>query len=83
MAQFNYTEMAELYPSRSFYKSRTVAYQRFDSAAEALRYAIEEMPRELLIGALLEVGEERYEHKQIKALYEAEDYPLERRTALS
>ncbi|MDF2799660.1 MAG: hypothetical protein K0R85_2404 [Devosia sp.] len=78
MSNFNYNAAAELYPSKSFYKSRQVRYQRFASAAEALRYAIEEMPAELLRGSLLEVDEQRFEGSDIRDLYYAEDYPLAR-----
>ena len=36
-------------------------YTRFKSAAEAIKYAVEELPPELLIGSTLEVNEERTE----------------------
>jgi len=78
MTDFDYTASAELYPSKSFYKSRQVRYQRFSSAAEAVRYAIEEMPIELLRGSMLEVDEERYEGSAIKDLYDSSSYPLAR-----
>jgi len=81
MSSFDYTVPAELYPSKSFFKTRTVRYQRFDTAAEALRYAIEELPGEMLRGSLLEVDEQRFESAEIKALYDAEAYPLPRRDA--
>ena len=75
---FNYKAAAELYPSKSLFKTRQVKYQRFASAAEALKYAMEEMPAELLRGSLLEVGEERYEGAAIRELYESPAYPLPR-----
>ncbi|RUT33023.1 hypothetical protein EMQ25_07815 [Arsenicitalea aurantiaca] len=78
MTDFDYSATAELYPSRSHFRSRQVQYRRFNSAAEALRYAMEEMPPELFRGALLEIDEERYEGDAIRALYEAADYPLPR-----
>jgi hypothetical protein len=81
MARFDYAASAELYPSKSFFKSRQLQYRRFDTAAEAVRYVIEEMPKELLRGSLLEVEEARFESAQIRALYDAEDYPLDRQQA--
>jgi hypothetical protein len=76
---FDYSALAELYPTRS-YKRRagSVAYKRFDVAAEAVRFAIEELPPEFLLGTYLEVDEERFNGKQIRLLYESEDYPLPR-----
>lgn len=78
MSSFDYTATAELYPSKTHNKTRQVRYRRFDTVAEALRYAIEDMPAELLRGALLEVDEQRFEERQIRALYDAEAYPLAR-----
>ena len=41
---FDYSEPAELFGGRSWTKGRTaLAYQRFDSAAEAIRFIIEEL----------------------------------------
>jgi hypothetical protein len=78
MFSLDYAATAELYPSRGANRRGHIRYRRFDSVAEALRYAIEEMPADFLRGALLEVDERRFEGGQIKALYEAEAYPLAR-----
>ena len=43
-----------------------------------MRYAIEEMPEAWLIGTFLDIDGTRYEGRQIRALYDAETYPLER-----
>jgi hypothetical protein len=47
---FDYTALAELYPTRS-YKRRGMRYL-FEVAAEAVRFAVEELPAELLLGYL-------------------------------
>ena len=50
----------------------------FTAAAEAVRFAIEELPAPLLNGTFLEVEDQRFEGDGIRALYEREDYPLSR-----
>ena len=82
MTMFNYTAEAELFPARNWRsQSRGVAYKRFTHAADAIRFAIEELPPELLLGAYLEVEEERFDGKAIRRLYESLDYPLPRSAA--
>ena len=55
-----------------------MGYRRFDRAADAIRFAIEELSPELLIGAHLEVEEERFDSEGIRRLYDDADYPLPR-----
>ena len=82
MATFNYAAEAELFPTRGrLSKRQPVTYKRFGTAAEAVRYAIEELPPELLVGAYLEVDEERFDANGIRGLYASPDYPLPRRDA--
>src|SRR5882757_3844842 len=77
---FDYDTSAELFPTRNRHsRRRPLSYKRFDRAAEAIRFAIEELPPELLLGAYLEVDEERYNDRAIRQLYESVDYPLTRR----
>ena len=80
MLNFNYSAGAELFPliRRKFTKG-PVGYRRFTSAAEAIRFAVEELPPDLLCGAYLEVDEERFDAKGIRQLYESDTYPLGRR----
>lgn len=78
---FNYDAPAELFPSRSRRTRGPVAYKRFGSAAEALKYAIEVLPASGLLGATLEVNEVRFGHLEIRALYDDAAYPLKRKPA--
>lgn len=82
MAIFDYNAGAELFPPR-LRKSphRRFGYRRFAAAADAIRFAVEELPRELLIGSILEVDGERYGGEQIRRLYDAGDLSLLRRPA--
>jgi hypothetical protein len=79
MAKFDYTAPAELFTGRSIRGSRTMRYHRFDSGAEALRFAMETLPREQLLAAVLKVDETRYRHNDIHRFYEAKEYPLARK----
>jgi hypothetical protein len=80
MASFDYDAEAELFTGVSRPSRRQpVGYRRFASAAEALRFAIEELPPESLAGAALEVGDERFDGHGMRRLYDAPDYPLVRR----
>jgi hypothetical protein len=80
MAPFDYSMEAELYSgfARAF-RRQTVDYRRFASAAEAIRFAMEELSAQSLAGAALEVGDQRFDSHGIRRLYEDSSYPLARR----
>ena len=79
MAEIDYGAEAELFPTRGHRaRRRSFAYKRFSCAADAIRFAIEELPPELLNGAYLEVDEQRFDGDGIRRLYASEDYPLSR-----
>jgi hypothetical protein len=79
---FDYKRSAELFPTRSRRAGRNpMTYKRFDTAAAAVRFAIEELPGDLLLGAYLQVEEERFGSAGIRRLYESALYPLKRRAA--
>lgn len=80
---FDYDAQAELFSARSRKSSRQAsAYRRFDRAADAIRFAIEDLPPEQLLRAHLQVEESRFDGNGIRRLYEAAEYPLVRREAV-
>jgi hypothetical protein len=82
MVTFDYGVEAELFPALNRkYRRQSLGYRRFVRAADAVRFAIEELPPELLLGAFLEVDGERYGSEQIRRLYDSNDFPLPRRAA--
>jgi hypothetical protein len=82
MVAFDYGVPAELFPGRTLkYRRRSIGYRRFARAEEAIRFAIEDLPPEVLLGAFLEVDGERYGGEEIRRLYESPDYLLPRRKA--
>jgi hypothetical protein len=77
---FDYGMSAELFSSRaSNGRRQPLSYRRFAQAAEAIRFAIEDLPPQSLIGTYLEVDESRYESAEIRRLYASARYPLPRR----
>ncbi len=75
MSTFDYTAPAELFAAQS---RSGLRYRRFAQAAEAIRYAIEKLPANVLTSTSLVVNVERYNAPQSRALYDSERYPLNR-----
>jgi Arc/MetJ-type ribon-helix-helix transcriptional regulator len=75
---FDYTAPAELFLAKRPKNGRK-NYERFATAAEAIRYAVEDLRTPMAFGAWLQVGDERLNSIEIQRLYAAEDYPLRKR----
>ena len=67
---FDYSSPAELYLSRR--RRRRTDYRRFATAAEAIRYAVEELRTRRSRNAWMQVGDELFYKSDINRLY----YPL-------
>ena len=78
-SRFNYGAPAGLFTKKSRrMRGQTVKYRRFDTAAEAIRCAVEELPAPVLPGITMEVEEDTFDHLAILRLYEDPQYPLPR-----
>ena len=79
---FDYSSTAELFPGKSRnLRRQPLGYRRFARVADALRFAIEDLPPEILLGSYLEVEDQRFDSHGMRRLYESHDYPLARRGA--
>jgi hypothetical protein len=56
-------------------------YRRFATAAEAIRFAVQELPAVRALGAWMQVGDQRFDGDDIQRLYESDDFTLQRRLA--
>jgi Arc/MetJ-type ribon-helix-helix transcriptional regulator len=90
MASFDYSIEAQLASTASEISPSSirrgrvrqpVGYGRFARAADAIRFAIEELPAKLLPAAQLKVAGERFDCNDIRRLYESDQYPFTRRVA--
>jgi len=77
---FDYSVAAELFMGKGKGGPRKpLSYRRFATAAEAIRFAVEELPAVRALDAWMQVGDERFDGDDIQRLYESGDYPLQRR----
>jgi Arc/MetJ-type ribon-helix-helix transcriptional regulator len=65
---FDYSSPAELYLSRR--RGRHTDYRRFATAAEAIRYAVEELRTRRSISAWMQIEEGRFNKEEINRLYD-------------
>ena len=75
---FDYNASAELFLGRSRATKSRPKYTRFDTAAEAVRFVVEELPAAVLPGTYLLIEEARFGVEEIRHLYESAGYPLSR-----
>ncbi|TNM64048.1 hypothetical protein FHP24_12170 [Aliirhizobium smilacinae] len=80
MPNFNYKRAAGIYSGKTTFRSASAPrYRRFETAAEAVQFAVEELSGATQRGCVLEMDELRLNHTQIVELYESAAFPLARR----
>lgn len=79
MSSMNWATPADLYSGAAL-RPRGSRYKRFPSAAEAVRFAVEELSPTALRSTAIESDDKRHEGGAIRTLYYSEDYPLRRQS---
>ena len=77
---FDFSAPAELYLGRGSPRRHGLRFKQFDTAAEAIRYAMER-PRALGEIATMECDDKRFGTAEIAGLYHDQAYPLTRLAA--
>jgi hypothetical protein len=77
MMTFDYGRPAELFMAKrkGGARSRLIS-RRFATAAEAIRFAVEDFPALRTLGAWMQVGDQRFNGEDIRRLYQRHDFPL-------
>jgi len=61
-------------------RNKSLIFRRFRRAADAIRYAVEELSPKVLASCSLEVNGLHYFGREIRPLYDSEAFPLRRRS---
>jgi Arc/MetJ-type ribon-helix-helix transcriptional regulator len=77
--KFDYHASAALFAPKNNRRGQ-VSYRRFATAADAIQYAIEELPDDNLRQAWIEAGDNRIDGRTMRDLYDSDDYPLQRKS---
>jgi hypothetical protein len=72
---FPYGAPAEMFAASSIRRSSRINYRRFDTAAEAIRFVMEDLPAPMQPGTSIQVGDERFAFSEIAELYESVEFP--------
>jgi hypothetical protein len=80
MKVIDYSSPAELFMrKRTGRPGRRRSCRCFATAAEAIRFAVEDLPAVRTLGPCMHVGNEHFDADDIHGLYDRPDYPLRRR----
>ncbi len=75
MQPFPYGAPAEMFAASSIRRSSRMNYRRFETAADAIRYVMEDLPAPMQPGTSIQVGDERLGFTEIAELYESVGFP--------
>ncbi len=80
---FDYSAPAELFAASHRSRRASLRYHRFDTSAEAIKFAVEALGADGLNGTVMEVAEVRFGRDEISSLYSSLDFPLPRKARVS
>lgn len=72
-------EAALFFAKSASTRQKSLSFKRFPQAAEAIRYAVEDLAPKIFSSCSLEVNGEHYFGREIRPLYDSNDFPLPRR----
>lgn len=81
MENFDFTHPVDVYLAKRRNQGRGVAFRRFASGAEAVRYLIEDVGSDNLGGTVIECEAGRFSAPDIRKLYDSPAYPLAKAAA--
>lgn len=71
MSDIDYDAPAGLFVSRQpgSRRNKPIVYRRFTTAADAIRFAVEEFPASMSDGVVMEVGDKRFDLEALRSFY--------------
>lgn len=78
MDTYDFLAPAELFCPTGRSAKSPLCFHRFETSAQAIKFAIEDLSATHLGGTVLEVNEVRFDAMGIQQLYESGDFPLPR-----
>jgi hypothetical protein len=75
VGQFPFSAAAEMFSALSVRRSARMSYRRFETAAEAIRFAMEDLPAPMQAGTSIQVGDQRLSFAEIAELFERAEFP--------
>lgn len=79
LRRFDFSDLAEVFVAgKARHGRKSMVYRRFETAARAIQYVMEELAPAKRIATTMEVDGEQYRHTDIRKLYESGAYPLKR-----
>ena len=71
MREIDFSSPAGVFISRQpgSRRNKPMVYHRFSTAAEAIKFAVEEFPASVSDGVVMEVGDKRFDLEAIRSMY--------------
>lgn len=77
MTDFDYGASAALYTARGYGRKTPLVFRRFETAADAIRHAVEELPSDTAL-VYIETDDCRIDRARLRELYDSPEFPISR-----